>query len=520
MSIAIESNRLLFEGADWDFETIQRVNDAVEEIAHKELGLNTYMNQIEVISTEQMLDAYSSIGMPLFYKHWSFGKQFARNEAMYRAGMQGLAYEIVINSNPCISYIMEENTATMQTLVIAHAAFGHNHFFKNNYVFKQWTDADGILDYLEFARDYVMKCEEQHGAAEVERLLDAAHALMSHGVHKYPRRRATDLRTEERRERERREHDERVFNDLWRTVPGNDPTRHDPSALERRRALLELPQENILYFLEKTAPRLQAWQRELLRIVRIISQYFYPQIQTKVMNEGCATYTHYQILNRLHAKGQINDGSLMEFLRSHTNVVFQPEFDDPRYSGWNPYALGFAMMKDIEQICDAPDDEDREWFPSIAGCRDHMNVLRDIWANYRDESFILQYLSPRLIRRFGLFHVTDDAEDPHLKVEAIHDERGYRNIRRALARHYDPAYFTPDIQVVDVNLAGDRKLIVQHQAQNRVLLEERDARMVLQHIADLWGYDVVMSEVDPATDAVLKDHKAQPRPGIVPLENS
>ena len=132
--------------------TIQRVHDAVEEIAHGELGLDIYPNQIEVINSEQMLDAYSSIGMPLFYKHWSFGKHFARNEALYRAGMQGLAYEIVINSNPCISYIMEENTATMQTLVIAHAAFGHNHFFKNNYLFKQWTDANGILDYLEFAK--------------------------------------------------------------------------------------------------------------------------------------------------------------------------------------------------------------------------------------------------------------------------------------------------------------------------------------------------------------------------------
>ncbi len=123
MSIAINSSRLLFDSADWDFATIQRINDAVEDIAINELGLNVYPNQIEVISTEQMLDAYSSIGMPLFYKHWSFGKQFARNEALYRAGMQGLAYEIVINSNPVISYIMEENTATMQALVIAHAAY-------------------------------------------------------------------------------------------------------------------------------------------------------------------------------------------------------------------------------------------------------------------------------------------------------------------------------------------------------------------------------------------------------------
>jgi spore cortex formation protein SpoVR/YcgB (stage V sporulation) len=510
----------LFEGADWEFGTIQRVHDAVAEIAHGELGLDTYPNQIEVINSEQMLDAYSSIAMPIFYKHWSFGKQFARNEALYRAGMQGLAYEIVINSNPCISYIMEENTAMMQTLVMAHAAFGHNHFFKNNYLFQQWTDANGILDYLEFAKDYIMQCEERYGEAQVERLLDAAHALMNNAVHKYPRKRAADLRSEEKRERERREHDEKVFNDLWRTVPGKENVRQDPTAAEQRKALLELPQENILYFMEKSAPRLAPWQREVLRIVRIIAQYFYPQSQTKVMNEGCATYTHYTIMNRLHEKGLLTDGAMVEFLSSHTNVVFQPEFDDRRYSGFNPYALGFAMMQDIERICTLPTAEDHQWFPHIAGCNDPMNVLRDVWANYRDESFILQFLSPKLVRQFGLFHVMDDASEPNLRVEAIHDERGYRKIKQALAKHYDVSWTSADIQVVDVNLAGDRRLILHHRALNRVLLEEKDARMVLQHLADLWGYDVLMKEIDPSNDSVLKEHAASPRPGIVQIEST
>src|ERR1700754_286720 len=119
---------LLYEGADWDYDKVKRAYDAIEEIALGEMGLDIYPNQIEVITSEQMLDAYSSIGMPLFYKHWSFGKHFASQEAFYRKGLMGLAYEIVINSSPCISYLMEENTATMQTLVIAHAAFGHNHF--------------------------------------------------------------------------------------------------------------------------------------------------------------------------------------------------------------------------------------------------------------------------------------------------------------------------------------------------------------------------------------------------------
>ena len=224
----------LFEGADWDFQTLQRIHDACEEIARSELGLDTYPNQIEVITAEQMLDAYSSVGMPLFYKHWSFGKHFAHQEASYRKGLMGLAYEIVINSSPCISYLMEENTATMQTLVIAHAAFGHNHFFKNNYLFKQWTDADGILDYLDFAKNYVAQCEERHGRLAVEQTLDAAHALMSHGIDRYPGKKNLDLRAEEKRAGDRRLHEESVFNDLWRTVPTG--TDQEPGTAEHRAA--------------------------------------------------------------------------------------------------------------------------------------------------------------------------------------------------------------------------------------------------------------------------------------------
>jgi spore cortex formation protein SpoVR/YcgB (stage V sporulation) len=501
----------LFEGADWDFSTLQRIHDACEKIARSELGLDVYPNRIEVITAEQMLDAYSSVGMPLFYKHWSFGKHFAYQEASYRKGFMGLAYEIVINSSPCISYLMEENTATMQALVIAHAAFGHNHFFKNNYLFRQWTDADGILDYLEFAKGYVAQCEERHGRLAVEQTLDAAHALMSHGIDRYPGKKKLDLRAEEKRAGERRLHAESAFNDLWRTVPAG-PVRSEASLnTERRRELLGLPQENLLYFLEKSAPRLKPWQRELLRIVRHIAQYFYPQGQTKVMNEGTATYVHYRIMTRLHERGRISDGNFLEFLQSHTGVVFQPDFDDRRFSGFNPYALGFAMMQDIERIVRDPDDEDREWFPEIAGTGDAMAVLRDVWTNYRDESFISQFLSPRLMRHMRMFHLHDDPEiTAGIRVDAIHDARGYRRIRRELARQYDVGYIDPNIEVIDVDLAGDRRLMLRHAVVKGARLNEVDARRVLQHLADLWSYDVSLVEVDAANN-VLKEYVVSPR---------
>jgi spore cortex formation protein SpoVR/YcgB (stage V sporulation) len=515
-SIAGSGDRLLFEGPEWDFDKLRRVYDAVEDIALSEIGLDVYPNQIEVITSEQMLDAYASIGLPLMYRHWSFGKRFAREELLYRRGLQGLAYEIVINSSPCISYIMEENSMAMQTLVVAHAAFGHNHFFKNNYLFRQWTDATGILDYLAFARDFVAHAEEQHGVEAVERVLDAAHALMSHGVHRYARRPKLNLQEERQREEERRLYFEQSYDDVWHTTVVSGRDREDkPGDAEKEHAAvrrrLGLPEENILYFLEKQAPRLKPWERELVRIVRHISQYFYPQKQTRMMNEGCATFVHYEIVQRLHEKGLISDGALLEIMHSHTSVIFQPEFDDPRYGGINPYALGFAMMRDIKRICLDPAEEDREWFPEIAGNGDPYGTLRHAWANYRDESFILQYLSPRLIRELRLFKVVDEADAEALLVDAIHDERGYREIRRALSHQYDLARHEPDIQIRDVDLAGDRCLILSHAVHDGILLDEPNSHAVLERLAELWRYGVRLEEVDAVTDRVLKTHEAAAR---------
>ncbi|WP_431324155.1 SpoVR family protein [Rhizobium sp. YTU87027] len=500
------SSGLLFDGSDWNFATLSRAYDAIETVALDEMGLDVYPNQLEIISSEQMLDAYSSVGMPLMYQHWSFGKRFIFEDHLYRKGQRGLAYELVINSNPCITYLMEENTMAMQALVTAHAAFGHNHFFKNNYLFRQWTDAGAILSYMDFAKKYIAKCEERHGLSAVEAILDSAHALMDQGVFRY--RRPPRLSSEKVRERarERLEYEEQTYSDLWRTLPLAAEIR-DPEDAERdaseRKKVLNLPEENLLYFLEKHSLILDPWQRELLRIVRVIAQYFYPQRQTKVMNEGCATFVHYTIINRLFDQGRISEGAMLELLKSHSNVVFQPAFDDPRFPGINPYALGFAMMQDIERICMEPTEEDRDWFPSFAGNGDWQGTLLDAWANHRDESFMLQYLSPAMIRKFRLFLLSDRSTDSYCEVSAIHNERGYSKIRSALAHSYDVGARQPDIQVIDVDLLGDRQLRLQHNVKNGILLEESSRDATLGHIRHLWGYDVSLSGVDAATGAVL-----------------
>ncbi|WP_242615614.1 SpoVR family protein [Sphaerotilus mobilis] len=480
--------------SDWTFELVERYHTVIRQTADR-YGLDTYPNQLEIITAEQMMDAYASVGMPVNYRHWSYGKEFISTEKNYKRGAMGLAYEIVINSNPCISYLMEENTLAMQALVIAHAAYGHNSFFKGNYLFRMWTDASSIIDYLVYAKNYVTACEEKFGLDTVEAFIDSCHALQNHGVDRYRRPSKKSLAQELADRKDREAYAQRQVNDLWRTLPRRADKAE--AAAENRR-FPEEPQENLLYFIEKNAPLLEPWQREVVRIVRKVAQYFYPQRQTQVMNEGWATFWHHRLLNTMYDDGYLSDGMMIEWLKSHTNVVFQPKVGERGYSGLNPYALGFAMYTDIRRICESPTEEDRRWFPDIAGS-DWLPTLDHAMRNFKDESFVGQYLSPKLMRDLRLFHIVDDDKQPEIEVAAIHDDSGYRSVREALSRQYDLGQREPNIQVWNVNLRGDRSLTLRHfQHNDRPLADS--AQEVLRHVARLWGFAVHLESTNGRGD--------------------
>jgi stage V sporulation protein R len=486
--------RPLPDPSDWSFELIHEYHEVIKATARR-FGLDTYPNQLEIITAEQMMDAYASVGMPVNYRHWTYGKEFISTEKNYRRGHMGLAYEIVINSNPCISYLMEENTMAMQALVIAHAAYGHNSFFKGNYLFRMWTDAGSIIDYLVYAKNYIAECEERHGIGAVEEFLDSCHALQNHGVDRYRRPSKKSLAEELAMRKDREQYAQQQVNDLWRTLPRR--AEKEEEAREAKRFPID-PEENILYFIEKNAPLLEPWQREVVRIVRKIAQYFYPQRQTQVMNEGWATFWHHKLLNTMYDDGYLTDGVMIEWLKSHTNVVYQPKVGDRGYSGINPYALGFAMYTDIKRICDNPTDEDRAWFPDIAG-KPWLPTLDQAMRNYKDESFVGQFLSPKLMRDFRLFQITDDEKDTEIEVSAIHDDSGYRRVREALSRQYDLGAREPNIQVWNVNLRGDRSLTLRHTQHNDRPLDD-GAHEVLKHAARLWGFGVQLESVNAKGD--------------------
>lgn len=489
------SDAPLSDGPDWTFDLLGDYEREIDRVA-RHYKLDIYPNQIEIITAEQMMDAYASIGMPINYTHWSYGKKFIQTEQTYRRGHMGLAYEIVINSEPCISYLMEENTITMQALVMAHACYGHNSFFKNNYLFTTWTDASSIIDYLVFAKNYVSKCEQKYGVTEVENVMDSCHALMNLGVDRYKRPQKISMQVERERQEERERYLQSQVNDLWRTLPEVKSTSQQKSV-----RFPQEPQENLLYFIEKNAPLLEPWQRELVRIVRKISQYFYPQKQTQVMNEGWACFWHYHILNHLYDEGKVTDRFMMEFLHSHTSVVAQPDYNSPYYSGINPYALGFNMFMDIKRVCEAPTEEDRYWLPDIAG-KDWLETVHFAMQNFKDESFISQFLSPKVIRDFRLFAIEDDDSDPYLHVSAIHDEIGYRSIKEKLSAQYNLSNLEPNIQVYDVDVRGDRSLTLRYVPQNRIPLA-KSCEEVMKHIHRLWGFDVKLEQLNEDGKPVL-----------------
>ncbi|MGB3780378.1 MAG: SpoVR family protein [Tunicatimonas sp.] len=483
-----EKIREMFSAPNWNFETIQVADELTSRVGRELFRLDTYPNQIEIVTSEQMLDAYALIGLPTSYPHWKFGKDFVLNQGNYRQGRMGLSYEMVINSDPCISYNMENNSTCMMLLVIAHACQGHNAFFKNNYLFKDWTSADSIIDYMVFARDFILKCEEEFGEEEVEATLDACHALMDHGVDRYKKPPKLSGKKEQDRLKRLAKVKTENYNDILRTLPPSLKSKQEKFKNKHERFPKE-PEENILYFIEKNAPKLPIWKREIIRIVRKVAQYYYPQTMTKVMNEGFATFMHYHIINQLFEEGYLSDGFMLEFLKSHSGVIYQPPYSSKHFSGINPYTLGFNIFMDIKRICEDPTEEDRQWFPNLVG-RPWLDEVLYAMENFRDDSFIAQYLSPKVMRDMRLFSVYDDDEEDFFEIDSIHNARGYRRLRQLLSQQYDRATRVPDIQVEQVDIHKTSKLTLIHKIQHERLLEEDEAQEALRYVQQLWEFPV------------------------------
>ena len=420
-------------------------NEVIESKA-KELGLNFYPQEFEIIGFNEMLGYEAYVGMPSRYPHWSFGKSYEKNKTLYSFDLTGLPYEMVINSNPCLAYLMRENTLPLQILTMAHV-YGHNDFFKNNRLFKEGTRAKLALEMFkldgEIIREYINA--PGIGYEKVERILDAAHAIRYNIGRVIGRKEMTD---EEIRKNRIEDYKKAIEN---KSILDMDMVIEEP-ILDK--IPLE-PYDDVVGFIIKYG-KLEEWEKDIVRIVKRETEYFMPQIETKTMNEGWASYWHYNILKSL----DLPEGLHFEFLKRHNDVVA------PILGGLNPYYVGFKMFEDIER-------------------RYGKDKIFEVRSMERDASFIRRYLTQELCEELNLFQYGKKSFD--YVIEEVSDEDGWKEIRDNLA-------FTaglgsiPYIRVIDLN-TRDLTLTLEHVYDGREL-EATYAKETLKYVQQLWGYKV------------------------------
>jgi stage V sporulation protein R len=466
---------------DWTTESLDQTWLLVKDLADNKYGITYYSPHFEVVTFEDMLQIYTG-SLPITYDHWSFGKAYTELHKRYTNNRMGIAYEVIFNTSPALCYLTEHNSPAMQGLVMAHAAIGHSAFFRNNCIFKEMTNAAIIIPFLKNMKQFVKECETEHGSEAVEKVLDVCHALSYYAIDRRPVKETTHKQRNQRKldraVNKDKDYDTRI-----------ESIKHIKNDIKNKAiGATRLREENILKFIGKYSPSLKQWQRELISMYCKVQQYLYPQMMTKLMNEGFASFWHHTIMSDLSDQGLLDAGSTIEFLHSHCSVLRQPEFDERGYYGINPYKLGFEIFKDIRRICSEPTEEDREWFPGLVDT-DWVEQVKFAAYNFKDDSFLLQYLSPKLIRDFKLFLVTDDDEEDKLNISQIHDDEGYKEIRRKLSEAYSFGNRIPDIYVEGWDARKSRTLYLTIQGRNRVPVgESGDAVITL--IKTLWPFPI------------------------------
>lgn len=422
-------------------------NEIIEDKA-KKVNLNFYPQEFEIIGFKEMLGYEAYVGMPSKYPHWSYGKAYEKNKTLYSLNMTGLPYEMVINSDPCLAYLMRENTLLLQILTMAHV-YGHNDFFKNNRLFKDGTRANYTLEMFkldaEIIRGYIN--DPSIGYERVEKILDAAHAIRF----QIPRVVGVKELTEE-------EIRENLLNDYKSKIENrNFLDENDEITVPDLSSIPLEPCDDLIGFIIKYS-KLEDFEKTILKIVKRETEYFMPQIETKIMNEGWASYWHYNILKEL----ELEPGLHLEFIKRHNDVIA------PILGGLNPYYIGFKVFEDIEKRYG----------------REKIFEVREV---ERDNSFLRRYLTKELCEDLNLFQFGKRSFE--YVVEEVADEDGWKKIRDSIASTCGLSSI-PYIRVINLN-KRDNSLILEHLFDGREL-EISYAKETLKYINDLWGRKVIL----------------------------
>lgn len=467
---------------------LQEWDDKIRVLVDR-YGLNCYPQEFEVCDHNDMIGYMAYSGMPSHYSHWSYGKSFEKQKTMYEYGVSGLPYEMVINSNPCVAYLMRDNTDLLQILTIAHV-YGHNDFFANNFTFRSGLDAKYTLElFKNQARRIDSYVEDPSiGIEAVEDVIDHAHALS------YQTSKNLAIRKLSPEEQISRKIDAaRGPEDPYRDIhPAKDYKIPDVKKFPVE------PEEDLLGFIAKYNKYLPEWKRDIINIVANTTRYFIPQMETKIMNEGWASYWHYKILQNLG----LEQGHYLEFLVRHNQVL------RPIPGGLNPYHLGFVIWHDIERRWNEG-DTGREYTDdtpkqNLASLDENDTPGRkkifEVRSSDRDTSFLRRFLTKEIMQELELFQHEKRGKDR--VITKVSDEESWQEVKENLIRNVGTGSI-PIIRIEDADFGRNRTLYLKHSHDGRDLQLEY-AEHTLKHLKALWERDVALETYINGKRSLLK----------------
>lgn len=421
--------------SDWTVADLQKWDDKICRVG-EDFGLDWFPIDYEIIDYQEMLGAMAYVGLPTHYRHWSYGKEYERTHTLYNMGQTGLPYEMIINSNPSIAYLMRENALHIHILTMAHCV-GHSDFFKQNRMFAH-TDPDNIIGSFKSAAKYVRQLIEDPsiGIDRVEKILDAAHSV-KYQVPRYP-----GIKYKTREELVEIEKDKMAENVNYNPNLSRVPLR---------------PEYNLLRFIAEHSKNLEEWERNLILIVEESSKYFIPQALTKVMNEGWACTIHQKIINELN----LPDSLYLPFVKLHNQVI------RPHLGQINPYHLGYKLFQKIIEE---------------KGFEEAMTI-REV---HNDITFLRFYMDEEFMRENNYFSYSYDKNKQSSVVDDISDAEGWEKVRDEMIRNIGLNRL-PVVFVDELEKDGTLSLVHEHDGRD---IELNYARKVFEFIETLWGDNV------------------------------
>lgn len=439
-------------------EEIREFEKSLDKISAKakEFGLDFYDMRFEICPAE-IIYTFGAYGMPTRYSHWSFGKSFHRMKTQYDYNLSRI-YELVINSDPCYAFLLDGNSVIQNKLVAAHV-YAHCDFFKNNKWFRHTSKK--MVESMARSAERIKEYEFKYGRAMIEEVLDAAMAIQEHIEPRHDLgiiRKPTD-------DWERTRPDETPYDDLWNI---GIKTPEEPPSKTRKFPLK--PEKDLLKFLAVHAKELEDWERDILFIVRDEMLYLWPQIETKIMNEGWATLWHSRIMRDI----QLTENETIEFAKMHSGVIM------PGRMGINPYFVGLKIWEDIEKRWDKPTMEEKEKYGRPGG--QGREKIFEIRETENDISFIRNYLTKELVEELDLYLF----QKVYTKWQVIDTE--WERVREGLLTLLTNGGF-PHIIIEDGNYNRTGDLYLRHCHEGRDLdlfyLEK-----TLPSVFRLWGRPV------------------------------